>query len=113
MEGAHAQAAGMGGHRTAGDLVARMQMTRRMRLRDAKRYVADKLGCSMRDLSDPVAMETIRLDHGIGTLACTSAVRPAEAGMIEAKFNIARLLDIPINSVERFKDRVGLGAPAV
>jgi dimethylamine--corrinoid protein Co-methyltransferase len=108
MEGAHAHAAGMGGYRTAGDLVARMQMTRRMRLKEAKQYVADKLGCSTRDLSDPVAMETIRQDHGIGTLACTSAVHPAEAGMIEAKFNIGRVLGIPINSVERFKARTGL-----
>jgi len=108
MEGAHAHAAGMGGYRTAGDLVARMQMTRRMRLKEAKHYVAGKLGCSTRDLSDPIAMETIRLDHGLGTLACTSAVHPAEAGMIEAKFNISKLLDIPINSVERFKARTGL-----
>jgi len=28
--------------------------------------------------------------------------------MIEAKFNISELLDVPINSVARFKDRVGL-----
>jgi dimethylamine--corrinoid protein Co-methyltransferase len=108
MEGAHAHAAGMGGYRTAGDLVARMQMTRRMRLKEAKQYVAGKLDCSTRDLSDPIAMETIRQDHGIGNLACTSAVHPAEAGMIEAKFNIGKLLEIPINSVERFKARVGL-----
>jgi hypothetical protein len=108
MEGAHAHAAGMGGLRTAGDLVARMQMTRRMRLKEAKQYVAGKLGCSTRDLSDPIAMETIRLDHGLGTLPCTSAVHPAEAGMIEAKFNISKVLGVPINSVERFKERVGL-----
>lgn len=108
MEGAHAHAAGMGGFRTAGDLVARMQMTRRMRIKEAKEYVAGKLGCSVRDLSDPVAMQTIRLENGLGTLAATSSVHPGEAGMIEAKFNIARVLDIPINSVERFKERVGL-----
>ena len=108
MEGSHAQAAGMGGLRTAGDLVARMQMAKRMRIKEAKAYVADKLGCSVLDLSDPIAMETIRLEKGLGTLACTSQVHPAEAGMIEAKFNIAKTLDIPINSVERFKARVGL-----
>jgi dimethylamine--corrinoid protein Co-methyltransferase len=108
MEGAHAQAAGMGGLRTAGDLVARMQMTRRMRLKQAKEYVAGKLGCGVRDLSDPIAMDTLRQQHGIGTLPCTSNVHPTEAGMIEAKFNISKLLDIPINSVERFKERVGL-----
>ena len=94
----------MGGMRAAGDLVARMQMTRRMRLKEAKRYVADKLGVTPRDLSDPVAMETVRLEKGLGTLAFTSSVHPDEPGMIEAKFNIAELLDIPINCVERFKE---------
>ncbi len=108
MEGAHTQASGMGGMRTAGDLVARMQMTRRMRLKEAKRYVADKLGCSVRDLSDPIAMEQIRLEKGLGTLAFTSAVHPDLPGMMEAKFNISRVLDIPINSVELFRQRAGL-----
>ncbi len=107
MESAHTQASGMGGMRAAGDLVARMQMTRRMRLKEAKQYVADKLGCSTRDLSDPVAMEQIRIEMGLGTLPFTSSVRPDDAGMMEAKFNIARTLDIPINCVERFKARAG------
>ena len=39
MEGAHAQASGMGGMRAAGDLVARMQMSKRMRLKEAKELV--------------------------------------------------------------------------
>jgi dimethylamine--corrinoid protein Co-methyltransferase len=108
MESAHAQASGMGGMRAAGDLVARMQMTRRMRLKEAKLYVADNLGCGTRDLSDPVAMEEIRIEKGLGTLPFTSSVRPDDAGMMEAKFNIARTLDIPINCVERFKARAGL-----
>jgi dimethylamine--corrinoid protein Co-methyltransferase len=108
MESAHTQASGMGGMRAAGDLVARMQMTRRMRIKEAKRYVADKLGCTPRDLSDPIAMEQIRLEKGLGTLPFTSSVHPDEPGMIEAKFNIARTLDIDINCVERFKHRVGL-----
>jgi len=108
MESAHTQASGMGGMRAAGDLVARMQMTRRMRLKEAKQYVADKLGCGMRDLSDPVAMEQIRIEKGLGTLPFTSSVRPDDAGMMEAKFNIARTLDVPINCVERFKARAGL-----
>jgi len=109
MEGAHAQASGMGGMRAAGDLVARMQMSRRMRLKEAKEYVAGKLGCSTRDLSDPVAMETIRVDKGLGTLAMTSSTRPGDAGMMEAKFNISDVLDIPINCVERFKERAHIG----
>jgi hypothetical protein len=28
--------------------------------------------------------------------------------MIEAKFNIARVLDIPVNCVERFKERTAI-----
>jgi dimethylamine--corrinoid protein Co-methyltransferase len=108
MESAHTQASGMGGMRAAGDLVARMQMTRRMRLAEAKRYVADKLGVAPRDLSDPVAMESVRIEKGLGTMPFTSTVRPDDAGMIEAKFNIAELLDIPINCVERFRARARL-----
>ena len=50
-------------------------------------------------------MENLRLDKGLGTLAFTSSVHPNEPGMMEAKFNIAELLDIPINCVERFKQR--------
>ncbi len=105
MESAHAQASGMGGMRAAGDLVARVQMTKRMRLKEAKRYVAGKLGCGLRDLSDPVAMELLRREHGLGTIAMTSTTSPGQAGMMEAKFNIARLLDIPINCVNSFKQR--------
>lgn len=108
MESAHTQASGMGGMRAAGDLVARMQMTKRMRLNDAKNYVAGKLGCGVRDLSDPVAMEQIRIEKGLGTLPFTAAVRPTDAGMMEAKFNIADTLGIPINCVELFKHRVGM-----
>ena len=51
----HAIASGMGGMRTAGDLVARMQMTRGMKIDEAKKYVADKLNVSVSDLTDPVA----------------------------------------------------------
>ena len=105
MEGAHAQAAGMGGMRAAGDLVARMQMSKRMRLKEAKEYVAGKLGCSTRDLSDPVAMELIRKENGLGLVAVTSSTQPGEPGMMEAKFNIAEKLDVHINCVEQFKER--------
>ena len=50
----------MGGIRTTGDLVARMQLTRKMRLPQAKRYVADKLGVSVRDLTDSTLMRRLR-----------------------------------------------------
>jgi hypothetical protein len=45
----HIMAAGMGCIRTSGDLVAWMQMTRRMKLADAKQYVADKLEIAVID----------------------------------------------------------------
>jgi dimethylamine--corrinoid protein Co-methyltransferase len=48
---AHIMAAGMGGIRTTGDLVAWMQMTRRMKLADAKQYVADKLGIEINSVN--------------------------------------------------------------
>jgi len=62
----HAMAAGMGGMRTAGDLVARMQMTRGMKIREAKKYVAEKLGVSIQELADPVIMNEVRADLNLG-----------------------------------------------
>ena len=111
MHNAHAQAAGMGGIRAAGDLVARMQMTRGMRLRQAKDYVAGKLGVTPFDLSDPVVMTDVRNEHGLGRIHSYAISQPWQANMIEAKFNIARVLDVPVNCVERFRERTGLVAP--
>jgi hypothetical protein len=109
MHNAHAQAAGMGGMRAAGDLVARLQMTRGMRLKEAKDYVAGKLGVTPFDLSDPVVMTEVRNDHGFGRIHSYAISQPWQANQIEAKFNIARVLDVPINCVERFKERTAPG----
>ena len=100
----HAVAAGMGGMRTAGDLVARMEMARGMKIGEAKKYVAGKLGVSTRELADPVVMNELRSDLNIGTVFQL----PEMAKGIEPKFRIADLLEIKINGVERFKDRAGL-----
>jgi len=54
---AHMHASGMGGIRTAGDLVARMQLSRKMRLNEAKKYVADKLKVTVDDLVDEVIIK--------------------------------------------------------
>ena len=102
----HSIAAGMGGMRTAGDLVARMQMSRGMKIREAKRYVAEKLGISIRELSDPVTMNELRAELDIGTVTQV----PELAKGIETKFRIAEILGIEINCVNRFKKRVGLSA---
>jgi dimethylamine--corrinoid protein Co-methyltransferase len=91
----------MGGLRTAGDLVARVQMTRRMRLPEAKAYVADKLGVSPADLSDPVTMSDVRRERGLGTIPTEDTATVHDALAIEAKVNIARVLDVPVRSVER------------
>ena len=100
----HAHASGMGGMRAAGDLVARMQMTRGMKINEAKEYVAGKLGVTVLELTDPVIMNEVRTDLGIGVITPL----PGLAKGIEAKFNMARVLDIDINCVKRFKERVSL-----
>ena len=98
----------MGGIRAGGDLVARMQMTRGMRLKDAKQYVADKLGVTPFDLSDVAVMNDVRSEHGFGRIHSYAISHPGQANLIEAKFNIACALDVPINCVEKFKERTGL-----
>ncbi len=97
----HTVTSGMGGLRTAGDLVARMQMTRGMKVTEAKKYVADKLGISTTELIDEVVMREVREDHKLGFITS----RGGHPKGIEAKHHIARLLDIDINSVNRFKQR--------
>ena len=102
MEVAHVSASGMGGIRTAGDLVARMEMLRGMKLQEAREYVASKLKVSVLDLSDPIVMGDLRQDLNIGTMA------PFVGGAkgIEAKSRIAELLDIEINCVNKFKNKL-------
>jgi len=99
----HGVASGMGGIRTAGDLVARMQLTQKMRLPEAKAYVAGKLNVSVEDLSDPVAMREVREDLDIGVILSV----PYLAKGIAAKCRIADLLQIPINCVEIHRGKIG------
>jgi len=102
MHIAHSIASGMGGMRTAGDLVARMQMSRSMKIKEAKEYVASKLKVSVADLADPVVMSEVREDLDIGRVNAL----PRVAKGIDAKFRIAELLGIEINCVNKFKDRI-------
>ncbi len=99
---AHGMASGMGGIRTAGDLVARMQLTRKMRINDAKAYVAEKLKVSPSELTDELAMKEVREDMDLGSIMAV----PGCAKGIEAKLRIAQLLDIEINSVTRLKNKM-------
>jgi dimethylamine--corrinoid protein Co-methyltransferase len=97
----HAHASGIGGMRAAGDLVARMQMTRGMKIKEAKEYVAGKLKISVSELTDPVIMSEVRTDLGLGVITPLPGVPKG----IEAKFNTAEVLDIDINCVKRFQER--------
>jgi hypothetical protein len=95
----HAIASGMGGMRAAGDLVARMQMSRGMKIDAAKAHVAEKLKVSVTDLTDPIIMTEVRDELKIGVLH----PQAGQPKCMEAKFRIAELLDIDINCVNRFK----------
>ena len=95
----------MGGIRTAGDLVARAQLTKGLRLPEAKAYVAERLKVSVGELSDEIVMRELREDLGLGTVYM--GYGPVPRG-IEAKINISRQLDLPIRCVEQFRKKTGL-----
>ena len=85
-----------------------MQITRGMRLGEAKAHVAKRLGVSPADLSDPLTMEDARREHQLGRITTFEISYPAESSAMEAKFRIARLLGLPINCVTRFGEHAGL-----
>jgi len=102
MHTAHILASCMGGIRTSGDLVAWMQITRRMKIHEAKAYVAKKLNIDLLDLTDEEVMRPLREDLGIGIV---TSVAGSPKG-IRAKIKIADLLDISIRSVDLFKSHL-------
>ena len=105
---AHTVSACMGGIKTAGDLVLRMQLAYGMRLPEAKAYVAGKLGVSVRELSDSSVMAEIRQTLGLG-------VQEPNLGDVvgmAAKIRISEKMGITINSVENFKRKAGLNNDA-
>jgi dimethylamine--corrinoid protein Co-methyltransferase len=104
MSVAHIMAAGMGGIRTAGDLVAWMQLTQRMKITEAKEYVARKLGINVIELTDEEVMHQVRQDLDIATLPM---IADGSSGIV-AKCRIAELLDIELNSVNLFRSKLDL-----
>jgi len=98
----HIMTSGMSGIRAAGDLVARMEFAKNMRLKDAKNYVAKKLGVSTMDLSDEYVMRELREELGIGVI---TSVAGSPKGLA-AKMNIEKLLDIKINCCEKFRGKL-------
>ena len=103
MHLAHIFASGMGGIRTTGDLVAWMQLIKKMKLPEAKKYVAHKLGIDLMNLTNEEVMRQLREDLGLGLVTSVSGSPKG----IRAKMKIAELLDIRINSVELFKSQTG------
>jgi len=101
---AHIMASCMGGIRTAGDLVAWMQMSRKMKIQDAKKYVATKLGIDVLELTNEQVMRERRRELNIGTV---TSIAGSPKG-IRAKWKVAELLDINIRSVDLFKKQIGL-----
>jgi len=77
-------------------------MVRGMRIREAKKYVADRLRIAVSELTDPVIMTEVREDLQIGAVTPL----PGCAKGIEAKFRMAEVLGIDINCVQRFKDKI-------
>ena len=95
----HYMDSGMGGIRTAGDLVARMEYDKSMKVGEAKAYVAKKLGLDTLEIADEYIMRDLREALKIGTV---TGIPGAPRG-IAAKMNIENLLDIKINSCEKFR----------
>jgi len=93
---------GMGGLRTAGDLVARAQMEKKLKIRDAKAYVAKKLNVEPITLSDEYAMTEIRKKLDIGLIMALTGY----AKGLAAKTRIAKTCDFKINSVTRLFEKV-------
>lgn len=95
----HLVAGGIGSIRTSGDLIGRMQLQKKMRLPEAKDYVAKKLGVSSIELCDEFTMRKLREKLDIGVITGL----PGAAKGLEAKVRIAELLGIKINCVERLE----------
>lgn len=89
----------MGGVRTTGDMVLRVMLTKKMKLNDAKKYVAEKLGLTLEEIHDSTTMLEYRRDNGLGVIMPYAS----DIYGMEVKCRIADKLDIKINSVERFK----------
>jgi hypothetical protein len=50
-------------------------------------------------------MQEVRAELGLGRIIDSEAPFPGAATAMEAKMNIADLFDLPINCVERFRER--------
>ena len=79
-----------------------VQMAKKLRINEAKAYVAKKLDIDVSSLNDQHVLYQLRQKLGIGSISPL----PGENMGIFAKRNIARILDIPINSVRVFEEHL-------
>jgi len=93
---------GMGGIRTAGDLVARAQLEKKLKIDDAKAYVAKKLDVDVLTLSDEYAMTDVRKKLDIGMVMALTGY----AKGLAAKARIAKTCDFRINSVTKLLEKL-------
>ena len=77
----------------------RVMFSKKMKLPEAKKYVADKLGITLEQMHDSTFMLEYRRDNGFGVIMPYAG----DIYGMEAKCRIAKKLNIKINSVERFK----------
>lgn len=80
----------------------RVELAKKMRIDEAKAYVAEKLGVEVSELNDVSVMREVRNDLNIGE----PNARPENAFGLIAKARIAKLLDIKIPSVEKFRGMI-------
>ncbi len=80
-----------------------MQLTQKMKLAEAKQFVATKLKIGVTDLTNEEITRQLREDLGIGLMI---SVAGSPKGM-RAKLKVAELLGVRINSVELFKSQLG------
>jgi len=95
---------GMGGIRTAGDLVARAQLEKKLKIDDAKAYVAKKLDVDVLTLSDEYAMTDVRKKLDIGMVMALTGY----AKGLAAKARIAKTCDFRINSVTKLLEKTAI-----
>jgi len=94
----------MGGLRTAGDLVARAEMDKKLKIQEAKSYVTQRLDIDLETMTDECRMKELREKLDIGHVS--SLVGYAKG--MAAKIRIAQLCDFKINSATRFMEKTKL-----
>lgn len=92
----------MGGMRTTGDLVCRMQFAKSMKIDAAKKYVADKLEIDPFQLTEENYIRDIREKLGLGVVTG----QPNSPKGLPAKMNIEKVLDITISTCEHYRNQL-------